>query len=349
MAWTPSCCCRASVTASSAGTIGRPSATQRCSSRSRVSAAALKDAPLPSAVGALPNEAAHEEPKKRRRRRKRRRGEEGVDDPAVASTEESIAADVAVADGQRRAFTYRRLQQRALCVAKWIAQTLKLQDIGNIGNPVESGNHHDNQRVTATRVVALMMENRADYAAWTLGGAYCGVTVALINTNLGGEMLGQAVRTADARHLIVTGRTGVSVDVQRLTNDNVTVWLYQDAVDKESGDVKSDMAGMHPLVLPLDDGGVSEEDEARFRRLRSNVQPRDPFVYIYTSGTTGPSKAARFSHRRWIGCGLTWARPGQLRAGTNYYIALPLYHGYASYIIIYSMVFILVGSFSIVY
>ncbi len=33
----------------------------------------LKDAALPSAVGALPNEAAHEEPKKRRRRRKRKK------------------------------------------------------------------------------------------------------------------------------------------------------------------------------------------------------------------------------------------------------------------------------------
>ncbi|MGA0122734.1 MAG: DEAD/DEAH box helicase, partial [Gaiellales bacterium] len=42
--------------------------------RSRVSAAQLKGAPPPSAVGALPNEAAHEEPKKRRRRRKRKRG-----------------------------------------------------------------------------------------------------------------------------------------------------------------------------------------------------------------------------------------------------------------------------------
>ncbi len=41
--------------------------------RSRVSAAAMAASVLPSSIGALPNEAAHEEPKKRRRRRKRKR------------------------------------------------------------------------------------------------------------------------------------------------------------------------------------------------------------------------------------------------------------------------------------
>ncbi|MGI9185959.1 MAG: DEAD/DEAH box helicase family protein [Gaiellales bacterium] len=42
--------------------------------RSRVSAAALSGSALPSAIGALPNEAAHEEPKKRRRRRRKKKG-----------------------------------------------------------------------------------------------------------------------------------------------------------------------------------------------------------------------------------------------------------------------------------
>ena len=88
----------------------------------------------------------------------------------------------------------------------------------------------------------------------------------------------------------------------------------------------------------------------------------DPMFYIYTSGTTGnvdmtiafvllfysihccvdlrrifillsflfkgPSKAALFSHRRVIGAGLTWACPMNLTENDNYYIVLPLYHGY---------------------
>ncbi|MFM9125547.1 MAG: DEAD/DEAH box helicase [Actinomycetota bacterium] len=99
--------------------------------RSRVSAAELKGAPLPSAVGALPNEAAHEEPKKRRRRRKRKRGGEAsgngqpaeaapvveaavADAPAEASaapasdSPDDGAAQAAPADGERPARPARR-------------------------------------------------------------------------------------------------------------------------------------------------------------------------------------------------------------------------------------------------
>ena len=76
--------------------------------RSRVSAAALQGSVLPSSIGALPNEAAHEEPKKRRRRRKRKRtgespqGEvtvEAVDCEAPEATEvEATPAPTEVED-----------------------------------------------------------------------------------------------------------------------------------------------------------------------------------------------------------------------------------------------------------
>jgi hypothetical protein len=68
--------------------------------RSRVSAAALQGSVLPSSIGALPNEAAHEEPKKRRRRRKRKRtgesphGEatvEAVDNDAPEASEVEVS------------------------------------------------------------------------------------------------------------------------------------------------------------------------------------------------------------------------------------------------------------------
>ena len=48
---------------------------------------------------------------------------------------------------------------------------------------------------------------------------------------------------------------------------------------------------------------------------------------IYTSGTTGPSKAARFTHRRFIGAGLSWTRPMRLLQTQRYYVTLPLFHG----------------------
>ncbi|MGI9116576.1 MAG: helicase-related protein [Gaiellales bacterium] len=74
--------------------------------RSRVSAAAIAGSAPPSAIGALPNEAAHEEPKKRRRRRRRKKGsgeapaEEGgeatvVDAPEAAEDAPAEAEPVA--------------------------------------------------------------------------------------------------------------------------------------------------------------------------------------------------------------------------------------------------------------
>ncbi len=80
--------------------------------RSRVSAAALQGSVLPSSIGALPNEAAHEEPKKRRRRRKRKRnGDAVVGNPTletigaangaiVAGDDEAIVMEVVAAPDQ---------------------------------------------------------------------------------------------------------------------------------------------------------------------------------------------------------------------------------------------------------
>jgi ribonuclease E len=63
---------------------------------SRVAAAAVDGSALPSAVGALPNEAAHEEPKRRRRRRRKRKGDGGGEveaEPRVAAAEAAPEAD----------------------------------------------------------------------------------------------------------------------------------------------------------------------------------------------------------------------------------------------------------------
>ena len=63
--------------------------------RSRVSAAALSGSALPSSIGALPNEAAHEEPKKRRRRRRRKKGngEAQVDESGDAIVVDDASAE----------------------------------------------------------------------------------------------------------------------------------------------------------------------------------------------------------------------------------------------------------------
>ena len=61
--------------------------------------------------------------------------------------------------------------------------------------------------------------------------------------------------------------------------------------------------------------------------LRSTLHLDDPVFYIFTSGTTGASKAAYFSHRRFMGAGITWTYPMSLTGSDVYYVTLPLFHG----------------------
>jgi fatty-acyl-CoA synthase len=72
---------------------------------------------------------------------------------------------------------------------------------------------------------------------------------------------------------------------------------------------------------------VNASPDAIDPAVRSRIGLDDPLFYIYTSGTTGPSKAALFSHRRFIGAGLTWSRPMGLTHLDKYYVTLPLFHG----------------------
>ena len=83
-----------------------------------------------------------------------------------------------------------------------------------------------------------------------------------------------------------------------------------------------------------DDGdGWLEESLSSFpsspqpRSLRAGLHMDDPLFYVFTSGTSGPSKAAYFSHRRFLGAGVTWTYPMALSSADVYYVALPLFHG----------------------
>lgn len=187
--------------------------------------------------------------------------------------------------------SYRQLR----CAALAVARRLK---------------NHWPQEVKAGECVGLLMENGLPFLVWTLGLAYAGITVAWIPTPWAqsSESIDWALELSQARLLIVSRplRESGSCDSTR-----VPVHVS----DSQDIDVKEEIQDWEDEILQWS------------TERRRDLKPRDPFVYIYTSGTTGRSKAAKFSHRRWIGCGLTWARPGLLESGKGYYIALPMYHG----------------------
>ncbi|KAH6600460.1 hypothetical protein BASA50_002283 [Batrachochytrium salamandrivorans] len=207
------------------------------------------------------------------------------------------------------------------------------------------------------QTVALLMENRPEYLAMTMGFAKIGVTIALINTNLTTQLLHHAISVSAAEVVIVSsakmdnwlsccGEASFVSEPQKTTEPSSLetlgwfdrpIHVYCFTGDGESPQPALPIPGTRTLVATnptysylspdiLNTFGSSRPDPTTSRNM---VTARMPLYYIYTSGTTGSSKAARFSHRRFVGAAVTWATPSRLNRGDAYYVALPLYHGNA--------------------
>jgi fatty-acyl-CoA synthase len=176
-------------------------------------------------------------------------------------------------------YTYAALDVAACRVAHWAAAQGLVQ--GDVVRPRAGHPQHDPTLtpcsfVGRTLQAALMMENRPDYLAVTMGLAKCGVTVALLNTSLSGTLLAHAVTVAAAKHVVVSA-------AQEPAWQTAATLLVAAVAPRVSVFEALDLAA-YPAHRPP-------------RAGRSAVKPRDPLYYIYTSGTTGPSKAALFSVR----------------------------------------------------
>jgi fatty-acyl-CoA synthase len=192
-----------------------------------------------------------------------------------------------IADGE--SLTYAELAGRCNQYARWgLAQGLKAGD-----------------------VVSLVMPNCADYLAVWLGLTRIGVTVALANTHLTGDLLAHAVCSVEPRLVIAAAALAPALGAARarLAPGRVRV-RGASGLDLAPIDAELAQAGSAPL----------RESECAAPSLDATA------LYIYTSGTTGLPKAARVSHYRvmqwshWF-AGLTDTVPAD-----RMYDCLPLYH-----------------------
>ncbi|KAJ3192177.1 hypothetical protein HK101_006929, partial [Irineochytrium annulatum] len=215
---------------------------------------------------------------------------------------ESMA--VSAVDGPTR-YTFKELDAAANRIAWWAVS----EGVG----------------LRAGDTACLLMENRPEFLAFTNGLAKCGVTVALLNTNLTGDLLAHAVETSSCRVLIcsVKKRGNLLPAMRGFGKQRLEVWWYAgEGLDVPAEEVGEGKALNASLLRSFPDRRMAKE-------ARKGVGARDPLYYIFTSGTTGPSKAAKFSHKRFVGAAVTWAGPSGLEKGDPYYITLPLYHGNA--------------------
>jgi fatty-acyl-CoA synthase len=161
--------------------------------------------------------------------------------------------------------------------------------------------------------VCLVMANCPDYLAIWLGLSGIGATVALINTNLRGELLAHSLELVAPRYVIVGASLAEAMRaVQPLLARGVECWVSGAAGGGDFPWLDEAIAG-----LP---GDALRDGEVRAPALA------DRALCIYTSGTTGLPKAANVSHFRLMQWSHWFAGLMDVQPGDRMYDCLPLYH-----------------------
>ena len=161
-------------------------------------------------------------------------------------------------------------------------------------------------------VVCLLMKNCPQYLAIWLGLSRIGVTVALINTNLTGELLAHALRIVAPRHVIAGAELfGTLAAVRGQIAAGIGCSAYG--------------PGAHDLPrLDLETAGLPAEPLGPAERAPPALADRA--LYIYTSGTTGLPKAANVSHLRLMQWSRWFAGLIDVKPEDRLYNCLPMYH-----------------------
>src|SRR5579863_4734816 len=161
-------------------------------------------------------------------------------------------------------------------------------------------------------VVCLLMRNCPEYLAIWLGLSHIGVTVALINTNLSGELLRHSLEIVKPRH-VIAGREhceAIAAIRDRLGRE-VGVWAFG-AAGNAFAQLERESEGLSGAPLTANECTPPELAERA--------------LYIYTSGTTGLPKAANVSHLRLMQWSHWFAGLADIRSSDRLFNCLPMYH-----------------------
>jgi fatty-acyl-CoA synthase len=161
-------------------------------------------------------------------------------------------------------------------------------------------------------VVALFMTNCTEYLAIWLGLTRIGVKVALVNSQLSGDVLVHSIAVVKPQAVIVSADLAARLESirTRLPTELMCTVFGAAPQDMSSLDGEVSVQSLEAPVL----------DEERLPTLDSTA------LYIYTSGTTGLPKAAKVSHYRLMQWSHWFAGMLDTGPGDRMYNCLPLYH-----------------------
>jgi fatty-acyl-CoA synthase len=160
--------------------------------------------------------------------------------------------------------------------------------------------------------VGLMMPNCPHYMAIWLGLTRAGVAVALLNTQLRGEVLAHCIRIVAPKLMIVAAQFCDAVpDVAVRLDAGISWWAH--------GAGAHDLPSVDLATAPMPTAALSAAEIPC-----PSIEERA--LFIYTSGTTGLPKAANVSHYRVMQWSHWFAGMMATGPGDRMYDCLPLYH-----------------------
>ncbi|MGO9931333.1 MAG: long-chain-acyl-CoA synthetase [Steroidobacteraceae bacterium] len=217
-------------------------------------------------------------------------GDEGVTLPALIDRLGGEFGAAPALTSSEASMTYRQLGFRCNQYARWgIAQGLGSGD-----------------------VVSLVMGNCAEYPAIWLGLTHIGVVVALVNSQLAGEVLAHSINIACPKALIVGAELAPRVGAIR-------AHLAAGLTCRVHGSSTQNFAQLEPELAALSGDALRATERA--------PPPIDATaLYIYTSGTTGLPKAAKVSHFRLMQWSHWFAGMMDTKPEDRMFNCLPLYH-----------------------
>jgi acyl-CoA synthetase (AMP-forming)/AMP-acid ligase II len=172
------------------------------------------------------------------------------------------------------------------------------------------------QGIKTGDVVAMYMENKAEFIAWWLALTKIGAQVAMINYNVKQKGLVHCIKVANSKAVVFDYETADNIFDSASELEGLTMIHWGGAPTQP---FKSVAVVNHDGLLSMPRDGSS------FAAMRKGMKMADTFGFIYTSGTTGLPKAATIMHVKFVSMGSLILASG-LGPGDRLYTCLPIFH-----------------------
>ncbi|CAG9540409.1 unnamed protein product [Cercopithifilaria johnstoni] len=163
-------------------------------------------------------------------------------------------------------------------------------------------------------VIALFLENCADFPAIWLGLSKIGVVTSWVNINLRAEPLAHSIDISKSSSVITSSALFPALKDLFLSGKLKQIKVY---ITDDIGNIKNSILSLATKIPLISTEEPVVHEKPTFRSL---------LCYIFTSGTTGNPKPALIKHYRYYWMAIGVARSFGIFTADRLYVMMPVYH-----------------------